>query len=320
MEIILTKQQIRQAVAEAYDECRNINEGHNADYIPYLANIDPSLFGLSVVLLDGTIISVGDCDYEFGIESVSKVFTAILALKQYGQEAVINKLCANATGMPFNSVFTILLENEQPSTPLVNAGAISACSMIRPIGDEQGKWDAIISNINELSGAPCHVIDELYKSESDTNFNNRAIAWLLKNYNRIHDDVTMSLDLYTRQCSVATTSNRLAICAATIANQGINPVTHHAVFPAEISPKITTMIASVGFYETTGDWMFTSGLPAKSGVGGGVMGVLPGVFGIAAFAPPLDHAGNSLRGQTALRSVMKKLGLGIFNGNNIRIQ
>lgn len=320
MEILLTKAQIRQAVAEAYDECRRISGGKNADYIPYLADIDPDLFGISLVTLDGTLISVGDVDFEFGIESVSKVFTAILAFKQYGREAALRKLCANATGQSFNSVMAVLMENEQPSTPLVNSGAISACSMINPIGNAYAKWNSILGNINELSGAECHVIEELYRSEVETNYQNRAIAWLLKKYNRIYDDVEMSLDLYTRQCSVATTATRLAVCGATIANKGLNPVTHKQVFDPDIAPNIVTMIASVGFYETTGDWMFSSGLPAKSGVGGGVMGVLPGVFGIAAFSPALDAAGNSVRGQEALKTVMRKLGLGIFNGDAVRIQ
>ena len=163
------------------------------------------------------------------------------------------------------------------------------------------------------------MLDELYRSESETNFNNRSIAWLLKNYNRIYDDVSMSLDLYTRQCSVGVTATQLATCAATIANGGFNPVTGKQVFDKSLAPKITTLISSVGFYQTTGDWRYTSGIPAKSGVGGGVLGVLPGVFGIAAFAPPLDTAGNSVKAQAAVKSVMSQLGLGVFNGDTVKI-
>lgn len=320
MDITLTKSQIQQAVQDAYNECKDIKGGANANYIPYLANIDSNLFGISVTLLDGTVINVGDTEYKFGIESVSKVLTAILVLKQYGAQAVLEKIGADATGLPFNSIFAILLENDHPSTPLVNAGAITACSMVAPKGDSWGKWEAIINNIASLCGSPAQVIDELYKSESETNFNNRSIAWLLKNYNRIYDDVDMSLDLYTRQCSVGITSHQLSVCAGTIANGGVNPVTKENVFERELAPKITTLISSVGFYQNTGDWMYTSGIPAKSGVGGGVLGVYPGVMGIAAFAPPLDEAGNSVKAQAAVKSVMKKLGLGVFNGDCVKVE
>ena len=153
-----------------------------------------------------------------------------------------------------------------------------------------------------------------------SNFNNRAIAWLLKNYSRIYDDVDMSLDLYTRQCSLGITSDQLAVMAATIANGGLNPLTKTRVFDPEIAPKITTLIATVGFYQNTGDWLYTSGIPAKSGVGGGVLGVLPGVLGIAAFAPPLDGAGNSVKAQAAVKAFMQSLGLGIMNGDRVIIQ
>ncbi len=315
----LTKAQIRQAVEEAYAECKDIKGGVNAHYIPYLANINPDLFGISLSLLDGTVISVGDTEYKFGVESVSKVLTAILILKQYGAEAVLKQIGADATGLPFNSIFAILLENDHPSTPLVNAGAISACSMVQPQGDSWGKWEAIINNFEALCGSRSEVIDELYKSESETNFQNRSIAWLLKDYNRIYDDVPMSLDLYTRQCSIGITASQLAVCAATIANKGTNPVTKKEVFAPELAPKITTLISSVGFYQNTGDWMYTSGIPAKSGVGGGVLGVMPGLFGVAAFAPPVDEAGNSVKAQAAIKSIMNKLGLGVFNGDTVTI-
>ncbi|MEZ3589789.1 MAG: glutaminase A [Muribaculaceae bacterium] len=312
-------QQIRDAAQAAYDDAKGLAGGKNANYIPYLANIDSGLFGLSVALPDGTQINIGDTEYKFGIESVSKVPTAILAMIQHTPEGVLEKIGADATGLPFNSIFAILLENDHPSTPLVNAGAISACSMILPKGDSDAKWKAITDNITALCGSAPVLIDELYKSESDTNFNNRAISWLLKNYNRIYDDVDMSLDLYTRQCSLGITSSQLAIMAATIANGGVNPVTGKRAFAAEIAPKITTLIATVGFYQHSGDWLYTSGIPAKSGVGGGVLGVLPGVLGIAAFAPPLDDAGNSVKAQAAVKSFMNRLGLGIMNGDRVTV-
>ena len=202
----VTLAQLKEVVQEAYDQVKTNTGGKNADYIPYLANVNKDLFGISVCLLNGQTIHVGDTDYRFGIESVSKVHTAILALRQYGAKEILDKIGADATGLPFNSIIAILLENDHPSTPLVNAGAISACSMVKPIGDSAKKWDAIVENVTDLCGSAPQLIDELYKSESDTNFNNRSIAWLLKNYNRIYDDPDMALDLYTRQCSLGVTA------------------------------------------------------------------------------------------------------------------
>lgn len=319
MKKTITVSQIKEAAEEAYNLYKNNTDGKNADYIPYLANIDSKLFGISVCLPNGQMIELGDSEYRFGIESVSKVHTAILVLRQYGAEQLLQKIGADATGLPFNSIFAILLENDHPSTPLVNAGAIVADSMVKPVGNSDAKWQAIVENITDLCGSAPQLIDELYKSESDTNFNNRSIAWLLKNYNRIYDDPSMSLDLYTRQCSLGITAKQLSVAAATIANDGLNPVTKKQVFDASLSPKITSLIATVGFYEHTGDWMYTSGIPAKTGVGGGVMGVLPGVMGISAFAPPLDSAGNSVKAQLAIKHVMNKLGLNVFGNEQVTI-
>lgn len=310
----ISKERLKSLIDEAYEKFKEDKAGKNADYIPYLAHVDSKLFGIAACMPDGEIISAGDSDYIFGIESVSKVMTAILILEQYGADTILHMIGADATGMPFNSVMAILLEKNHPTTPLVNAGAISAVSMVRPVGNSEDKWKAIVDNIERLCGKKPQLIEELYKSESVSNFNNRAIAWLLKHYNRIYDDPDMSLDLYTRQCSLGITTRQLAICGATIANSGINPVTKDRVFEKRLAPKITAMLAAVGFYEHTGDWMFTSGLPAKTGVGGGIMGVLPGKFGIAAFAPPLDSSGNSVKAQRALLYIMSRLETGVYNG------
>lgn len=312
--------QLKELVTEAHEQFKGNTDGANADYIPYLANINKDLFGISICLMDGEVINIGDTNYAFGIESVSKVHTAILALRQYGADKLLEMIGADATGLPFNSIMAILLESDHPSTPLVNSGAISACSMIMPIGDSDAKWKAIVDNISELCGSETPLVEELYKSESATNFNNKSIAWLLKNYNRIYDDPDLALDLYTRQCSLGVTSEQLAITAATIANDGYNPVTKKQVFEASLSPKITSLISTVGFYEHSGDWLYSSGIPAKSGVGGGVLGVLPGQFGIAAFAPPLDGAGNSVKAQLAIKYIMNKLNLNVFGGNRIIIE
>ena len=237
MEKKISISQIKEVAQEAYNEVKGSTGGKNADYIPYLANIDSKLFGLSICLMNGQTINIGDTDYRFGIESVSKVHTAILILRQYGAQKVLDMIGADATGLPFNSIIAILLENDHPSTPLVNAGAISACSMVQPVGNSDKKWDAIVQNVTELCGSAPQLIDELYKSETATNFNNRSIAWLLKNYNRIYDNPDMALDLYTRQCSLGITAPATGHCRRTIANNGVNPVTKQTVFEASLAPK-----------------------------------------------------------------------------------
>lgn len=310
---------LKSLVNEAYEQVKSAKGGANANYIPFLANVPSDLFGIAVSLPNGEVIEVGDTEYVFGIESISKVHTAVLVLRQSGPEKLLEKIGADATGLPFNSIFAILLENDHPSTPLVNSGAITACSMVNPVGNSDAKWKAIADNMTDLCGSPLALLDELYKSETATNFNNKSIAWLLKNYNRIYDDPDMSLDLYTHQCSMGVTAKQLAVAGCTIANYGLNPVTGKQVFDKALAAKIVTLIAAVGFYQHTGDWLYTSGIPAKTGVGGGVMGVLPGGFGIAAFAPPLDDAGNSVKAQLAIKYITQHLGVNVYSGDSIEL-
>ena len=319
MEKRITKKELSEIVSEAYEHCKKIKEGNNAAYIPYLAKENSDLFAISLCFVDGDTISIGDSDYIFGIESISKVATALLIMKEYGCETILKMIGADATGLPYNSIMALLLENDHPSTPLVNAGAIAAVSMVRPVGNKGQKWKSICDNINALCGSRTEFIEELYQSEALSNFNNRSIAWLLKNYNRIYDDPELSHDLYTKQCSLGVTAEQLSIFSATIANDGVNPKTGMRIFESRLSPKITSMMASVGFYEHSGNWLFSSGLPAKTGVSGGVMGVLPGLFGISAFAPPIDKAGNSVKAQAAIKFIMEKSGFNIFDSCSIRI-
>ncbi len=306
------KKYLQTVIEDAYHKYKDFDEGKNADYIPFLKQVDSKLFGIAVCLTDGTIITIGDADVQFGIESISKVPTAILALEQYGSQFILEKIGSDATGMAFGSLFAILLEKDHPSTPLVNAGAIATCSLIKPIGKAVEKWNSIIGHINDLCGSETSVLPDLYKNETDTNFHNRSIAWLLKSYDRMYDDPEMSLDLYTRQCSIAVTANQLAIMAATIANKGINPVTQKQVFNRSHAAQIISMMATVGMYEETGDWMFRSGIPAKSGVGGGIIAVYPDVLGIGVFSSPLNSFGNSVKGKKVIQYIVDQLKLSIF--------
>lgn len=308
----ISVQEVRDAVNVAYEAVKGVSAGKNADYIPYLANVPKNLFGISVCMSSGEVITVGDSDYIFGIESISKVPTALLVMQQYGADMILKAIGADSTGLPFNSIMAILLESDHPSTPLVNAGAISACSMVKPQGDSVKKWSEIVQFLEKLCGCKLSVIDELYKSETETNYTNHSIAWLLKSYDRIYDDPDMSLDIYTHQCSIGVSAKALSLLAGTIANKGVNPTTKEKVFDSHLSAKITSMISTVGFYEHTGDWMFKTGVPAKTGVGGGIVGVIPGILGIAAFAPPIDKAGNSVKAQKAIQHIASTLKLNIF--------
>ncbi len=299
-------------IKTAYHKFESVAEGQNASYIPYLKEIDPKLFGISVCLTDGTLIEYGDTSFQFGIESISKVPTALLALKQNGTESILQKIGTNATGMDFGSLFAILLEKGYPSTPLVNAGAIAACSLIEPLGDAAGKWQMIQQNIDDLCGSKTEVLHALYQNETETNYHNRSITWLLKSYDRIYDDPEVALDIYTRQCSIGVTTSQLAVMAATIANKGKNPKTGLQVFDAALASKLVSMIATVGLYEETGDWMFESGIPAKSGVGGGILAVYPGEVGICVFSPPLNRFGNSVKGKKVVQYIANALGLSIY--------
>ncbi|MFI3247636.1 MAG: glutaminase A [Rikenellaceae bacterium] len=309
----LTHGLVREALLSAHVKFSADMDGKNADYIPYLAKVDSSLFGMAVTMMDGEVISIGDSNYTFGIESISKVATALLAMNQHSANEVMEKIGADATGLPFNSIMAMLIENEHPSTPLVNAGAIAACSMIEPKGSLDAKWASIMGFLKSLTSSELSVIEELYRSETETNFNNKSIAWLLKNYDRIYDDPDLSLDLYTRQCSIGITTQQLSIMAATIAHSGVNPLSQELVYKPSLSSHIVSMMATVGMYERTGDWMFSTGIPAKSGVGGAIMGVIPGVMGIAAFSPGLDETGNSVRAQKALSYVANRLNLNVYS-------
>ena len=319
METRITKSEISENVNDAYEHCKRIKTGNNFGYNSYLAKESSELFGITLCFIDGDCIKVGDYDYIFGMESLSEVATALLVLKEYGCDTVQKMIGANATAFTFNSVSTILLEKDHPFTPLSNAGAIATVSMVRPVGNKGQKWKSMCDNINALCGSRTEFIEELYQSELFSNSNNRSIAWSLKNYNRIYDDPELSLDLYTKQCSLGVTSEQLAVFAATIANEGVSPINKVRLFESHFAPKITSMIASSGFYEYSGDWLFSSGIPAKTGVSGGIMGILPGLFGIAAFAPPVDDAGISVKAQTAIKYIMEKSRLNVFDCCSIRI-
>jgi glutaminase len=301
------------AVNNAYNQFRTLKEGKNADYIPALAKVDPNLFGVVLVTVDGKVYTAGDVKTEVSIQSISKVFTMAQVIQEQGLESVEKRIGVDATGARFNSIIAVegvrnVVGSGAPEmNPLVNPGAISATSMVRGATAEE-VWRKIISFHNDAAGRSLSVLQDVYKSESDTNQRNQAIGALMLAYGYIKNNWQQAVDLYTRQCSIGVNAKDLATMAATLAAGGRNPVTGKTVIDASKVPGVLAVMATAGLYDDSGKWLYHTGLPAKSGVGGGLIAVSPGKFGIAVVSPPLDDAGNSVRGQRAIAAVSNALG------------
>jgi glutaminase len=304
---LLDDARIDAALRAAHVKYKDLSEGKNADYIPALAQVPSSLFGIALVTADGRTFAVGDVDYQFSIQSISKVFTLAEVLQQRGEQIIVDTIGVDATGQEFNSIVAIEQNQGTEMNSFVNPGAIATTSMLKG-DDEQAIWKTIIDTFSAFAGRELQVNEEVYKSESETNQRNRAIAMLMHAYGRIEDNPRRATDLYTRQCSVNVSAKDLAVMAATLANGGVNPVTKKKVLDEQYVPKVLAVMATAGLYDDSGKWLFATGLPAKSGVGGGLIAVSPGKFGIAAFSPPLDEAGNSVRAQKAIADVSAALG------------
>lgn len=308
----MTSQPILAAVQSALETARSVSGGANADYIPFLKSIDSSLLGVAVVTADGDVYEAGDCGFEFALESISKVLTLALAVEKVGAENVRTKIGAAATGMPFNSVMALELHHDLPVSPLVNAGAMAAVSLV-PASDAEDRWQQILDTQSAFAGRDVTMSVDLNQSEQSTNFHNRAIAWLLYGAGNMYSDPLEACDVYTRQCSTLVTAKDLAAMGATLANRGVNPLTGRRVVSAENVVHILAEMMMEGLYTASGDWAYEVGLPGKSGVGGGIFAVVPGQMGIAAFSPPLDDAGNSVRAQAAIAHIAERLQLNIFS-------
>jgi glutaminase len=306
------RKQVLDFMSSAHQSFSSVKEGANASYIPFLASVPSDLFGISIAFTDGEILEVGDTKYEFAIESISKVFTLARILEELGKEEFKAKIGSNATGEPFNSVIALELHKEHPYNPFDNAGAIATVGLLNAKSSDD-RWNQIINTYNLFAGRELAINNEVYQSESDTNAHNRGISWLLKNSGNMYTDPDQACDVYTRQCSVAITCRDLAIMGGTIANGGINPVTKKQVVSKEnIQPILAEMMMN-GLYENTGNWLYSTGLPGKSGVGGGILAVVPGKCALAVFAPPLDIHGNSVKGQKVSAFLSEKLGWSLFN-------
>ncbi|MEG0848796.1 glutaminase A [Flavobacterium plurextorum] len=303
---ILNKKNIENTLNEAFNKFKDLKEGKNADYIKELANVDPNIFGIALVTADGAVYTKGDITSMVSIQSISKVFTMAKVIEEEGPQFLQDKIGVNATGLPFNSIVAVEMNKGDKINPLVNPGAIAATSLIRG-NDSIAKWKEIQKIQSDFAGRELSLNRPVYISEAGDNLRNQAIAHLLLAYNRMYFDPIEATDIYTKQCALNVNVKDLATMAATLANGGVNPITKNKVVSQTTVMYTLPVMATAGLYDNSGIWLFNSGLPAKSGVGGGMLAVCPGKFGIAVISPPLDNAGNSLKAQKVIQYVVEKL-------------
>lgn len=302
----LTKANIEQVLNDAYNKFKDLKEGKNADYIKELANVDPNIFGIALVTVDGQVYTKGDVQSMVSIQSVSKAFVMAKVLEEQGAQALMDKIGVDATGMRFNSIVAVELQRGKEINPLVNPGAIAATSLIKG-ADSAAKWKNVMTTLSDFAGRNLGINWPVYVSEAGDNLRNQAIAHLLYAYNRMYFDPVQSTDIYTKQCAVNVSAKDLAVMGATLANGGVNPVTKRMVVSPSTVMETLPVMATAGLYDDSGIWLFKSGLPAKSGVGGGIVAVCPGKFGIGVVSPPLDAAGNSVKAQKVIQYVVEQL-------------
>ena len=303
---------------QAYDNFKGDTSGKNADYIPALAQVDSKLYGIAIVTTDGRVYKMGDVDRAFSIQSISKVFTLALAMEELGAEEVFNKVGSEPTGRPFNSIPAVVDMPTHAGNPYVNAGAIATASLISGTADE--KWNKLLTFYSKAAGTKLSILEDVYKSEAATNTGNKAISMLLAKYDRIFADPFESVDVYTKACSVGVTAYQLAVMGATLSNNGKNPLTREQVIKRENVPHILSAMLMAGLYDGSGGWAWHVGIPAKSGVGGGIVAVMPGKGAMAVFAPPLDEAGNSVKAQKAIAYVADQLNMNIFSPASVGLR
>jgi glutaminase len=303
--------QVRALVAEAYERFKSNTDGQNSQVYPALARVPSRLFGICVVGTSGNVYAVGDSDYEFTIMSVSKPFVFALVCEALGHETVRDKIGVNATGQAFNSLAAIEAKPDGRTNPMVNAGAIATTSLV-PGATLAAKWQFIHDGLSRFAGRTLPLNEEVYASASETNYRNQSIARLLQSYGRIYMDPAQATDLYTKQCSLNVSAKDLAVMGATLADGGVNPLTKVRVVDPAVCHYALAVMTTAGLYETSGDWLYDIGLPGKSGIGGGIVTVSPGKGGLGTFAPPLDQAGNSVKGQLVAKFLSQRLGMDLF--------
>jgi glutaminase len=294
------------AIDHAYDKVKNVTEGKNADYIKELARVDPNIYGIALVTTDGKVFTKGDLTSMVSIQSISKVFTLARVIEELGAKAVMDKIGVDATGLRFNSIVAIELQKGKEINPLVNPGAIAAVSLVSG-SDSTAKWKNILQTHSDFAARTLTLNGPVYISEAGDNLRNQAIAHLLYAYGRMYFDPVQATDVYTKQCAINVNAKDLAVMAATLANGGTNPISKKKVVSSETSAFTLSVMATAGLYDDSGQWLYAVGLPGKSGVGGGIIAVCPGKFGIAVISPPLNVVGNSVKAQKSIYEIVKEL-------------
>ena len=307
-------QLVEHLVEEAYQRFESNTQGANSQVYPALATASSALFGICVVATSGRSYAAGDAEHEFAIMSVSKPFIFALVCQALGPEKARETLGVNATGLPFNSLEAIERSRDGRTNPMVNSGAIAATSMV-PGTNADGRWRFVRDGLSRFAGRELSLNQEVYESASQSNDRNQAIARLLRSLDRILLDVVEATDLYTKQCSLNVSARDLAVMGATLADGGVNPLTKERLVDPIVCHYTLAVMATAGLYETSGDWLYDIGLPGKSGIGGGIVAVSPGKGALGTFAPPLDNAGNSVKGQLVAKFLSQRLGLDLFVSN-----
>ncbi len=298
-------------VAAAHNRFKSNPEGKNSAAYPALERVQRDLFGVCLVDAGGHVHVVGDAEYEFTIMSVSKPFVFALVCQELGVEETRQKIGVNATGFPFNSLAGIERNHDGRTNPMVNSGAIATTSLV-PGQTLEAKWNFLHERLSQFAGRRLALNDEVYFSASAINYRNHAIARLLQSYGRIYIDPVQAVDLYNKQCTLNVSAKDLAVMGAVLASGGVNPITGERVIDSAVCRYTLAVMTTAGLYETSGDWLFDTGLPGKSGISGGIVSVSPGKGSIGTFAPPLDSAGNSVKGQLVAKFLSQQLGMDLF--------
>ena len=309
-----TSKELSEIIQRLHNSYQNLNSGKLASYIPELGKVDPKKFGISITTVDGETISTGDVDHKFTIQSISKPFVFGLAMEKHGLKKVRSRVGVEPTGEPFNSLIRLQAKSKRPANPLVNTGAIAMTNLVRGKSTEKGR-SSLNQMFQDYAGRKLELNQEVYDSERMTGHRNRAMAYLMLHFGMVEPDIEEIVDLYFRQCSYDVDTKDLSMMAATLANKGVNPKTQVEAIDEDYLKHVLTLMFTCGLYTFAGEWAFHVGIPAKSGVCGGILGVVPGKMGISVYSPLIDRHGNSVRGVKVFRELAKELNLHVFKNS-----
>ena len=303
---------IKEYLQKVYKETKHIKRGNNASYIPELANVNPNIYGISLVDCDGFLYSVGDHKKSIAIESISKLFTLALALETFGIPTIFNKIGIHGSFLSFNSVIAADVSPSHTINPFVNQGAMAVTSLLYQ-KNQKNFFKNILNNMSAYANKKLSLNKKVYQSERATNSKNMSLAYLLKSYGRFYGDVKETVDVYTKQCSVNICSDDLAMMASVFANAGVHPITKKRLLSQKSTGFILRTLMSEGLYQYSDIWLMKCGVPAKSGVGGGLLIIIPGMCGIGIVSPPLDATGNSVKGIVAGERIVNRINYPLFH-------